>query len=173
MDEKLQYDHQKWIEENLRQDAIRTHEANHELVIKANDATIASGQLAIRTILLINGAAAIALLSFLGGLIGGGKLQLGFQMEPVTSPLVYFAWGVVFSAVSMGFGYMANYTAAGILQSFTSTWKHPYLEKTDYTKRWQTANVVVQVLSIGSALVALGAFVCGMIVARNAIANMY
>ena len=123
MDEKQKYDHAIWLEEKNREDAQRVHNNNRESIIKSNEATVSSGSNAVRAALIINGGAAIALLSFIGGLVGDGKLTIGSQLLSVTEPLRYFAWGVALSAVSMAFGYLTNYSATGILQT-KSTFGH-------------------------------------------------
>ena len=173
MDDKQKYDHAVWLEEKNREDAQRVHDNNRESIIKSNEATVNSGSNAIRAALIINGGAAIALLSFIGGLVGDGKLTIGSQLQSVTEPLRYFAWGVALSAVSMAFGYLTNFSATGILQNQRHIWKHPYLEETSGSKRWRVAYNVFLGGSVLTAIVSLVAFICGMIVTRNAIGTLH
>lgn len=172
MDEKQKYDHAIWLEEKNREDAQRVHDNNRESIIKSNEATVSSGSNAVRAALIINGGAAIALLSFIGGLVGDGKLTIGSQLLSVTEPLRYFAWGVALSAVSMAFGYLTNYSATGILQNQKHIWAHPFLEETTHSKRWRGWYNGFLICSVVTAILSLAAFICGMVVTRNAIGTL-
>src|ERR1700682_5357755 len=57
---------QKWFEEIRREDAQRAHDNIEEFRRSVNEAAIKTGELALRTAILINGGAAIALLGFVG-----------------------------------------------------------------------------------------------------------
>ena len=57
-----------WAFEQNRAVAEREHDRVAEFGDRVNEATINGGNLALRMVLLINGGAAVALLSFMGGL---------------------------------------------------------------------------------------------------------
>jgi hypothetical protein len=82
----------RWLQELQREDAIRAHDQAQEFETKTNEATVASGQVAIRTAILINGGAAIAVLGLIGGLVGQGKLRVA-QLSSVTRTLMWLAFG--------------------------------------------------------------------------------
>lgn len=69
-------------------------------------AVIKMGQVTINTSILINGAAAIALLAFLGNTFGKGAS--GPSITPFIKCLFLFAWGVFSGAWAAGFTYLAQ-----------------------------------------------------------------
>jgi len=58
------------------EEARRAHDRARDFELSTNEAAINSGQLAIRTAVLINGGAAVAVLAFLGGLAGQGIISV-------------------------------------------------------------------------------------------------
>ncbi len=68
-------------------------------------AVIQSGQAALRSAILINGGAAVALLAFIGNLMRTDGAQL--PETALRHSLLTFIWGVLAAAVATGFTYLA------------------------------------------------------------------
>jgi hypothetical protein len=167
-----EFEHAKWLEDNARQDAQRAHDKNHEFAIKTNESAVNSANLALRTAVLINGGAAIALLAFIGGLVSNGKLPVGDQLVRVTSPLVYFATGVALATLAMALAYFTNYSAVSAATNMKRIWQHPFLEATPASKRWHKIYIGCIIVAVIIAFASLFAFVFGMIEVRNAISSL-
>jgi hypothetical protein len=166
-------DHAKWqYEQNMRA-AERAHDNDEKNWHLANEAAIGIGNIALRTAVLINGGAAIAVLTFTGGLVNSGKLALGPQLTQVTAPLIWFAVGVAIATFAMGLGYVVNYSNAGIISSRDRTYISPYFKETDTTKRWRKSSTTCTILALASAAISLALFVWGMLEVRNAITLLH
>ena len=88
------------------------HQLDHhrEAAIELFKSVITSGQAAMQSALLVNGAAATALLAFAGHLLSvpGGAAQV----RSAGTPLTLFVFGVGFAAVAFGVTYLTNHLAS-------------------------------------------------------------
>jgi hypothetical protein len=156
---------QKWVHEINRQDAQRAHDkldAFHEYV---NQATIKSAELALRMSILINGGAAVALLTFIGPLPKQQKAD-------IANTLVWFASGVALGVAALAASYFTNYLTAGIASSKLRLLDHPYIKPGPTTARHMTLKIIFHVIAVILGLASLGAFVCGMLEVRNALTRL-
>ena len=108
----------KWFEEIKRQDAHRAHDNAHEFYTYVNQATIKTGELTLRMALLINGGAAVSLLTFVGNMPVGRK-------HAVADTLVWFAAGVALAVAGIGFAYFTSYFMGGHVVSQKRIWSIP------------------------------------------------
>jgi hypothetical protein len=72
------------MDDNNRQDAIRAHDSSRAYQERMQEAVIKAGKVAIRTALLINGGAAIAVLAFIGAPVREGGVSVN-QIANVSS----------------------------------------------------------------------------------------
>jgi hypothetical protein len=70
-------------------------------------ASVSSGAEAVKTALLINGGAAIAVLAFIGGIASQGRISTS-DINDVAGGLSWFGYGVLSAAVTMGLAYLTN-----------------------------------------------------------------
>jgi predicted cobalt transporter CbtA len=154
---------QKWFEEIRREDAQRAHANIEEFRRSVNEAAIKTGELALRTAILINGGAAIALLGFVGSLPKEHKAAFA-------STLIWFAAGVALGALGIGLAYFTNYLTAGVATSMIRSWDHPYIQESPKSRLYRIAKMVVHVAAVTVALASLVTFIVGMIEVRDAIA---
>lgn len=159
------FDYQKWIHELKRQDAQRAHDNLEEFHKYVNKATMKSGEMAIRMALLINGGAAVALLSFIGTLPKEQKHQ-------VAGTLVWFAWGVAAAVGALAFSYFTNYFMAGIASSYERHFEPPIARPGRTTRRYRVLNVVCHVLAVIVGLTSLGLFVGGMLDVKSSLLSL-
>src|ERR1035441_7106471 len=116
----------KWLYDLKREDAKRVHDRSNEFHVDANMATIDGANLALRTLVLINGGAAIAVLTFLGGVASKDKVDFA-KIGNVAYTIRYFALGVATALVAMALAYFTNYFMAGYESATTRIWEHPYI----------------------------------------------
>jgi hypothetical protein len=107
----------------------------HESNLEAFRAVIQSGQNALRTCLLINGGAAVALLAFLGHLVSNDIS--GAPMRAVATAMAAYVTGVLAGGLASGFTYL-------------SQWFH--------ADDWDKTGFALNILSILLGLGSLGLF---------------
>lgn len=105
-----------------------------------HQATVSTGQMAVRLAFLINGGAVVALLAFVGSLAGSGHLHSA-DIHALTGSFDNFGTGLICAASAACLGYVANRI---ILQSILKPGK--------WIDRWsgfgQAATVIAVVLSL-------------------------
>jgi len=153
---------QRWLQEQKRAVAEREHDRHDEFFNHMNETAISASHIALRTVLLINGAAAIALLSF------DGRLPAS-QAKAVAATLLWFALGVVASAVAMALTYFTHLSMAAVLASMTKTYEHPFVSRGPKTSRRVLQKRVFHILAALAAIVSLALFVIGMLAVRAAL----
>jgi hypothetical protein len=102
-----------------RQDAVRAHDRAHGVSEALNEATLKAGEVPIRTVMLINGGAAVSVLAFLGGLVGQGRVTVK-RMTDVSSSLLWFAGGVALAVAALAFSYFTNFAPTAQSISITT-----------------------------------------------------
>ncbi len=150
---------QRQAEQKQRQ-AEREHDRNSDSAVKQVLAAIESGHQALRGILLINGGAAVALLAFIGAI--ASKDGVG-SVADLAESIQWFAFGVAVAAAAIGMTYLVNHSFANSLKTMQYNWEHPYVKDTPTSLRWERVGGALTVVTILTALVALGLFVNGML----------
>ena len=161
-------EHTRWTYEQNRTLAERMHDRDFTLSRQASDAAIGHANFALRTLIIINGGAAIALLAFLGSLLSA-EGNYSSKLSEITAPLVSFSWGIATATVSIGFAYFTTYCIASAFSEKELTWDHPWTKDTPKSTAWTRASNLFQVLAVVLALVSLYFFISGMLDARDAI----
>jgi hypothetical protein len=159
------------VHDLLREEAHRAHDNSTAFHTYVNQATMESANIALKTLIVINGGAAIAVLTFLGGVASKDKIDFA-SVAPVAMTIQYFAIGVALTLAAMAFSYLTNYLMVGIENSRHKTYTHPYVTdgpKTANKRRW---NILFHILSFGCAFTSLLLFVIGMYVASDKIAHL-
>jgi hypothetical protein len=156
---------QKWLHEQNQRAAERAHDTSKEVALRVNDAAISAGNLARRMSLLINGGAAAALLTFVGGLPAN-------QKRAVADTLVWFASGVAAAAVGLGLAYLTNYTM--VMMQGSKMWHNqpPYVVDGPTTARWKRLNMVFHIAALLAGLASLVLFIVGMLSVRAALTKL-
>lgn len=132
-------------QEHLRRKYNRRMELWKEARVEMMRAVISFGQGAIRSLILINGGAAVAVMTFVGNL----KSRHENGAETLAQSLLLFALGVVAAAIVAGFAYVTQYlydSSAGRLPKL---------------------GIAFHIIAIVSAAVSLGLFVCGLLKAYH------
>jgi hypothetical protein len=156
------WEYQKWAHELRKSEAERAHDKIDEFFLKVNDAAINAANLALRMSLLINGGAAIALLSFDGHLPPD-------QMKAVANTLLWFAWGVLASVAGIALAYFTNYCMAGVASSKARTYEPPFVKDSPTTWKWLLANRIFHIAAVIVGLASLVLFIVGMFSVRAAL----
>jgi hypothetical protein len=154
-------EYQKWIEELKRRDAERTHDQENELFAAANKAAIDTGQITLRTSILVNGGAAIAVLAFIGHLVAEEKIK-NEQINELTSSLIWFVAGVACALAAFGWAYFVNLGIATLSNTRQRKWDHPYILAGPTTKKWNCIVWALRTLAVLFGVLSILLFVYGM-----------
>jgi hypothetical protein len=154
------------------EDARRAHDQEEDAWNRANEAAVETGNIALKTAVLVNGGAAVAVLGFIGSVFNGGHLKTGTSLGTLTSPLEWFAWGVAIATLAMGFGYLVNYSNAVIISERKRIWEYPFVQDTRTSGVWHLVSMVFTVLAFISGMASLGFFVYGMFQIRSVIGTL-
>jgi hypothetical protein len=165
------YDHQRWAYERQIEDARHAHDYINDFHKFSNEAAIKSGDLALRTAVLINGGAAVSVLAFIGGLASQDRIKIS-QLGEVASSLMWFATGVACAIGAMAFSYFTHYFMAGVASSQIQSFEPPYVKLGPKTSTWRRANTAFHVLAVVFGLASPTIFVVGMLDVRSAITHL-
>lgn len=149
--------------------AEREHDQFEEYAKQVNEATIQSGQLALRMSMLINGGAAVSVLAFIGTIVS----KVGADAVPnVASTILWFACGVAAAVVGMALAYCTNYAHVTVARSYDKSYEHPYMVDTPSTARWTKLANIAHVGAFIVGLTSIVFFVIGLFAVRHAIAHL-
>jgi hypothetical protein len=159
------------MEDIERQNALRAHDRLHSYREATNEAIIKAGEVAIRTVMIVNGGAAVSVLAFLGALAHQEDVTVK-DMAGISSSLLWFGGGVAAAAWALALSYFTNYCYSGEEGSKVLTWKHPYIEEGTKTLTWRRWARTFHLGAIVWAVLALAFFIIGMFDVRNAIVRL-
>ncbi len=154
-----------------REHALRAHEQNQAATAHYQRAAIESANVAIRSLILINGAAVIALLAFVGSLESGADAAT-INAAALVAPISWFAFGVGFAAVTAVLAYLVNMLDSDISRSYQETWENPYFEEQPRTRRLRPWRLGFHILAMVCALASLGSFGMGVWTVTEAIGQL-
>ena len=149
-----------------RKTAERAHENLTEFTRQNFEAAFKSGQVALRTVVLVNGGAAVAVLFFLGTI--AAKVSVA-QISIVASSLIWFVAGITCGLIALTCAYLTNLYDANVGTSLSQTWQYPYSQPGRYTHYFVRISRFVHILAILAGTASLLLFVVGMWDVRSAI----
>lgn len=151
--------------------ATRAHDLNRQTSANHTKAAIESANFAIRSLILVNGGAVVALLAFLGALESGDSGN-ALKVDALIVPLLSFGLGVAFSAVTVTLAYLVNMLDSDITNSVHLTWEHPYVEEDEKAPRLKWWRVRLHIAAIIFALASLMSFFVGIITVATAMSEL-
>jgi hypothetical protein len=122
-------------------------------------ATSDTGQATLRSLLLINGGAAVAMLAFLGALAGKCDMK---HVALLAVTIKWFAYGVALAVASMGATYGTNFSQSMLLRYMKSKSEPPYVERSDGGRGWRFSAITLMVCAFGLGVGSLVLFLYGM-----------
>jgi hypothetical protein len=166
-----EFEKRKWAHERAKKDAERAHDQHHEEWSSRNRAAVDAAQLALRSAILVNGGAAVALLAFIGSLAAQGRVGAS-EIGAVANSLLWFAGGVAFALLATLAAYIVNLLRADSVAAKKPIWDHPWVSPTPRSTRLLSAARVLHVLAILVGLTSLGCFVTGIVDVKNAVSKI-
>jgi hypothetical protein len=126
---------------------------------------------AVRTALLINGGAAIAVLAFIGALVREGGVSVK-QIANISSGLLWFGGGVAAASWALALSYFTNFCYGRAERTKVFIWQHPYIVSGDHTPFWERLAFWFHVGAVAWAMLPLFLFIVGMWDVRNSIVSL-
>jgi hypothetical protein len=164
-------EYQQWAHEKNIEQAHRAHDAMNDFAIKTNSAAIEGANLALRTVMIVNGGAAISVLAFIGGLASRDKVSIT-AITQTASTLIWFAFGVASATLSLGLAYFTNLAVAASGFTKEKTFVHPFIQDTTKSRRYRRWAEIFRWLAIVGAFASLVLFICGMLAVKCAVSSL-
>jgi hypothetical protein len=141
--------------------AERAHERSDEYTFAMNKAVLKNAETVIRSLILINGAAAISVMTFVGALAAKPSVPAG-QISAISRGLEWFAGGALAATLTAAFAYLTNYLYMWAEQKKERDYKHPYLHANETSNRRLFWGKVCHYLAIALVVVSLCGFAGGI-----------
>jgi hypothetical protein len=151
--------------------AQRAHDRISELHRTYFEAASKSAELAVKTSVLVNGGAAVAVLGFLGVLLQKETISPK-QVADVSASLIWFASGVGAGIVALAFIYLMNYSSAGGVRWRKLVFEQPFFQETSRTRSMRHIYTVAHIIAVLVSLVSVGLFIYGVVDIRNSISQL-
>ena len=155
-----------------RENAQRVHDQETAFFQEANKAAINDANLTLRTAVLINGGATIAVLGFIGAVLTRQDKFDFPHINAVSQSMIWFCYGVVLAIASMALAYLTNYSVIAISNSRLRTWEHPFITPGPRTRLYKCINAIFHMLAIAAAFCSIIFFVFGMYAVRDSVSNL-
>ena len=150
------------------EEARRAHDRNEDFYLTIDESTIKSADAALRTLLLINGGAAVAVLAFAGAVVSKGTSNHQIVAH-ISRSLAYFAWGVVIAAVALCVTYLVHFATGWHTISHLRVWDYPYVIPGKRTMLAAKVKRGLHLLAILLAVASVVVFICGLITVGRAL----
>lgn len=166
---KKESDGQTEREQRVHESALLAHERQLQAITRSQQAALASSNVAMRAMLVVNGGAVIALLAFVGA-IETGDTAASFDSAALVHPILSFAIGVGMATVTAGLAYLINGLDAEILSDVELKWEHPFVveKETPLTRR----RLVLYVMAVGLGVGSIVAFFVGVFGVTSALSQV-
>lgn len=164
-------EHERWVIERKEHLMERAHDRLDAFTDAANAGAMAMGPAALKTSILINGGAALAILTFISAIIGETEVNPD-NISSAANSLIWFAIGVAVGAAGLGLAYLTTYCQAAESTSVNRIADPPFEAPTSSTGRWRIAAGTFQVSAVVCGIASILAFVVGMIAVRGAIVQL-
>lgn len=129
-----------------------TRDQDAEFFNRANEAAVALGTSTLRSLLILNGGAAVAMLGFLAGASGSDN-AFSIDLIQALFMLQLFGCGAALAAVGTGFSYLTTLMQAGTTQYQAFGYEPPNANREQRMRVWgerfRGAAIVAAILSLG------------------------
>jgi hypothetical protein len=148
---------EKWIKEA----AERAHERSDQYMLQMNKAVLKNAETVVRSLILINGAAAISVMTFVGALAAKPSVPAN-QISGIARGLEWFAGGALAATLTAAFAYLTNYLYVSTEQKRTRDYENPYLHENGTSNRRLWWAEVCHYLAIAAVVVSFCGFAGGI-----------
>ena len=150
------------------QESDRIHQLQSERSSMLLSAALENANLAIKSTMLINGGAAIAILAFIGQMNDNEDKELELVIS-LTRSLILFAIGAGFSTAAIIFGYFSNYSYFESSQYMSASHEYPYLQTNVSSKKWRKIAISFHTIGIFCVITSISLFIYGVYLVGHSI----
>ena len=148
------------MDEETKASALRVHADHWAYFRSLHEARLLDARAAVQTSLIINGAAATAVLAFLGSVSTAAAHR--HMPRAFVWALAAFGAGVLFAACMAVAAYCTNHLYTEALGAKQLTWKFPFVVETDQSGTNQRRARIGHIAGYVCAAATLAAFLTGM-----------
>jgi hypothetical protein len=136
---------EKW--ELNKETAERAHKSSDKFILEGNKAVLTNAETVVRSLILINGGAAISVMTFVGALAARPSVP-GDQISAIARGLEWFAGGALAAVLTAAFAYLTNYLYMSTEQKKTRDYERPYLHENEASNRRLFRGTVCHYLAV-------------------------
>jgi hypothetical protein len=167
----VDFEHELSIARIKMEEAQRAHDREAELHRTYFEAASKSAEVAVKTSVLVNGGAAVAVLALMGGMLGKDILTVK-QVADVSTSLLWFASGVAAGITALAFIYLMNYSSAASTRWQQRVFETPYLRETPRSHFMRQVYTIAHVVAVVVSLSSVTLFIYGVLEVRNSITRL-
>jgi len=145
--------------------AKRAHDENFELIKFANEESVKGAASVLRMSLILNGGAAISLLTYISSASKSERLYIAHS-------LLWFAGGALTATTGLGIIYISVMFFGRAEASQKRTWEYPYVKDGDKTKCYRFWKAFTEISGIVVSAISLALFSYGVWVVSQAISQI-
>jgi hypothetical protein len=149
----------KDADEINREHALLEHERLAANIGQLEAAAIESSTIVVRTLVLVNGGAVIAMMAFMANVVATPNAK---NFVGVLDSLSLFAIGVFAAVITACAAYLTHLFYSYDKSSTMKTWKHPYSEQTKKSKRCRWWGRVFHIIAVSAASASVFMFLRGV-----------
>jgi hypothetical protein len=150
---------EKW--ELNKETAERAHKSSDKFILEGNKAVLTNAETVVRSLILINGGAAISVMTFVGALAARPSVP-GDQISAIARGLEWFAGGALAAVLTAAFAYLTNYLYMSTEQKKTRDYERPYLHENEASNRRLFGGTVCHYLAVAFVILSLCGFAGGI-----------
>jgi hypothetical protein len=152
-------------------EAQRAHDRVNELEDQLNDGAMKAADLALRTLIAINGAAIVSLLAFTGSLLGR-DVTYKAKISPMIDSFWWFGGGMATAALAMLFIILAFFVG-GLNHHFRDrTFRYPYFNPTRLSAILETVSYGFLLIAVALGVGSLVVFIKGCMVVHDVLVSL-
>ena len=149
--------------------ALRAHDRHYASTAFDNESTVSIAIVTLKSLLLINGGASIAMLGFVSSLVSEGDKVVAAAADPI----IWFALGVAASVFACCISYAVMYFQAAYSNSLKEIDSTPFVVRGENSMRFRNTANVLQILAVLVAFASLVFFLIGIFAVSCAIETAF
>jgi len=145
------------------------HKKFWEMQLRISQSTVDAGTITLRTLVLVNGGAVIAMLAFLANI---ADLDQPDIFDGVIEALALFAFGVFAALLTAGFTYSGNYAGTMMTSAMDKIWEPPFVVHTPASNRWSFISWTLLLFTVLCGITSAGLFLAGIISLKSSMLSV-
>lgn len=128
-----------------------------KFIAYANAAAVEFSTHTLKSLLLLNGGATVAMLGFVAT-ISGGKNSSSIDISEAVASLQIFCSGAGLAVLAIGLAYLVMYFQGAQVQAHSRSWDHPHIGDTEQSLKYGKIHRLFHILAVIAAIGSLVLF---------------